>query len=330
MVRRVPMGTQPGCSAVRNSMIHKLVPVFLGLLLCLSADLRAADSLYSRSFGNPNSPAVVFLHGGPGYNAASFELSSAQRLADSGFYVIVFDQRGCGRSAKMKGAYKLDEALDDIHAIYKRYGITRARLIGHSWGGTLGIFFADRYPQYVNKLILTGSPLSYQRGFKTMLNSCKNFYAAKGDTMQHKYVMQLETMDTSSLMYASMLFMHAAKCGLYSPHAANEEATQLKARIKQDTVSKLMQNMTQAPVVGFSKTIKYTTLDMTDNLSRAVENVPVYAIYGEEDGLFDQHHLDALSHVINSPIEYVANASHHVFLDQPTGFITSVVRKLRQ
>jgi proline iminopeptidase len=310
-------------------MTHTLATVFLLLLLSLTNDVRAADSLYSRAFGNAKDPAVLFLHGGPGYNAASFELSSAQRLADSGFFVIIFDQRGCGRSAKMKGAYQLDEALDDVHAIYRRHGITRASLIGHSWGGTLGIFFAERYPTSVDKLILTGSPLAYQRGFRTMLQRCANYYLSTGDTVQHKMVMQLQQADTSTLMYSAMTFMHAAKCGLYAPSVVSEETLTLKQRMKQDTVSRLMQNMTQPPVMGFYKTMKYTTLDMSENLRRVAERLPVRAIYGEEDGLFDQPHLDALFHVIKSPIATIMDASHNVFLDQPTSFMSVLVKDLR-
>ncbi len=309
-------------------MTHKLASFFLLLLLSLTNDLRAADSLYSRAFGNAKDPAVIFLHGGPGYNAVSFELSTAQRLADSGFYVLVFDQRGCGRSAKMKGAYTLDEALDDIHAIYKRHGISRASLIGHSWGGTLGIFFAERYPASVEKLILTGSPLSYQRGFKTVFARSLHYYESR-DTAKLKLVKALSKVDSSSLLYSSLLFQHAAAIGLYSPSIISDEATTLKERMRADTVSRYMRDMTQAPVIGFHKSLKYTTLEMTDHLQRVVQRLPVRAIYGEQDGLFDQPHLDKISQVIKAPVTQIANASHNVFIDQPTAFMSALVHDLK-
>jgi proline iminopeptidase len=311
-------------------MLRSLLPLILLLVASAPASASAADSLYSRAFGNAKDPAVVFLHGGPGYNCASFELSTAQRLADSGFFVIVFDQRGCGRSSKVKGVYIMDEALDDIHRMYKRHGIKRASLIGHSWGGTLGIYFALRYPDNVDHLVLTGSPLSYPRGFRTMLRSCANYYSATGDSNQLQLIRQLERADTTSLMFASLLFGHAAKCGLYKPHVVSNESATLKARIKQDTLSKLMQNMTQAPVIGFYKMAKYTTLDLTDPLIEVAKRTPVHAIYGEEDGLFDQKHLDALQRIISpAPIQYIPNASHNVFIDEPTLFITELVSDLR-
>jgi proline iminopeptidase len=298
------------------------------LFLAFAGSASAADSLYSRAYGKAKDPAVVFLHGGPGYNAVSFELSSAQRLADSGFYVIVFDQRGCGRSAKLKGKYTLDEACDDLLSLYQKYGVTRASLIGHSWGGTLGIFFAERYPELVDKLILTGSPLSYQRGFKTMLAKALLYYSTH-DTNKYQMVKALERADTTSLMYASILFQHAGNIGLYKPSVIDPEAALLKERLKQDTLWKFARDMTQAPVMGFYKTLRYTTLDLTNDLKSVKQRTPIRIIYGDEDGLFDQDHLNALSYTAGTPVQILKNASHNVFLDQPTAFMSVLTKELR-
>jgi proline iminopeptidase len=70
------------------------------LLLVLSVGIQQnfAQELYSRAFGNAKDTPILFLHGGPGYNCAGFEVSTAQELANNGFYVIVYDRRGEGRS----------------------------------------------------------------------------------------------------------------------------------------------------------------------------------------------------------------------------------------
>lgn len=57
-----------------------------------------AAEIYSAAYGKASDPAVIFLHGGPGYNSLDFEVTTAQKLADQGFYVIVYDRRGEGRS----------------------------------------------------------------------------------------------------------------------------------------------------------------------------------------------------------------------------------------
>ena len=79
-----------------QSIIMKLFIIFFSLLI-LSVSIQAQD-IYSKAFGNKKGIPVIFLHGGPGFNCVNFEVTTAQKLADKGFYVIVYDRRGEGRS----------------------------------------------------------------------------------------------------------------------------------------------------------------------------------------------------------------------------------------
>ena len=134
----------------------------LSLIILFAIQLVFGQSdFYSKSYGDSKNKAIIFLHGGPGYNAVSFELSTAQKLADNGFYVIVYDQRGCGRTkTDTNSIYTFKEAYVDLNNIYKKYNLKTATLIGHSFGGTLGILFSKNYPEKVDNLILLSSPLS--------------------------------------------------------------------------------------------------------------------------------------------------------------------------
>ncbi len=135
------------------------------------------DSFYTTANGNVNNPAIIFLHGGPGYNSFSFEFSTAQELADHGYYVIVYDQRGCGRTkSNSNSQFSFEEAFADLNNIYIKHNIKSATLIGHSFGGTLGILYANNFPENVDNLILVGSPLSYQMTFKHIISKCKKIY----------------------------------------------------------------------------------------------------------------------------------------------------------
>lgn len=298
------------------------------LLLLFVSEAHAADSLYSASFGNARNPAVVFLHGGPGYNCASFEMGAAQRLADSGYFVVVFDQRGCGRSASMKGEYTLEEAFDDIQTIYSRYNIKKASLIGHSWGGALGTMFAQKYPERVRKLLMTGSPLSFQRTLRNIANRCEAYYR-KNDTVQLAVFSKVTQLDSTSLMYSSLLFFHAMRCGLYATQSPSLEGLAIKEKIRQDPRAKLLQDFKQAPIAGLYKTIKYTTLELGPQLTAVSASLPVSGIYGKEDGLFDTLQIDDIGKIIGPKnMKVVINASHSVYLDQPSEFFVSIKQKL--
>ena len=135
------------------------------------------DNFYSQSYGNPSNPAILFLHGGPGYNAFSFEFSTAEALAENGFYVIVYDQRGCGRTkTDTNSSFTFQESFNDLNLIYNKYNLEKATLIGHSFGGTVGMLFSEKFPEKVENLILVGSPISYQMTFKNIIVRCKKIY----------------------------------------------------------------------------------------------------------------------------------------------------------
>src|SRR4051812_4331565 len=105
----------------------KKIPSILLLLLVSMAAFAQKSHLYSKAFGNAANSPIIFLHGGPGYNCAGFEISTAQALADAGYYVIVYDQRGCARSKEFPdSAFTLAGNIADIDTIYNRYGLKKA------------------------------------------------------------------------------------------------------------------------------------------------------------------------------------------------------------
>ena len=65
----------------------------LSILLLGFSLLAEGQKIYYQSFGDKKDPTILFLHGGPGYNSASFEATSAQNLANAGYHVIVYDRR---------------------------------------------------------------------------------------------------------------------------------------------------------------------------------------------------------------------------------------------
>ena len=58
-------------------MVLILLCCFLVIFLIDVSTASAADELYVKKFGDPKNPAVIFIHGGPGYNCFMFEASAA-------------------------------------------------------------------------------------------------------------------------------------------------------------------------------------------------------------------------------------------------------------
>ncbi|EGV50645.1 prolyl aminopeptidase [Candidatus Endoriftia persephone] len=112
-------------------------------------------TLYIEEVGNPQGIPALFLHGGPGAGCESYH----RRFFDPNRYrVILFDQRGCGRStphAELQ-ANTIDDLIEDIEQIRNHLGIERWLLFGGSWGSTLALAYAERHPQRVSAMILRG------------------------------------------------------------------------------------------------------------------------------------------------------------------------------
>lgn len=111
--------------------------------------------LYIEQCGNEQGIPVVFLHGGPGSGCRE----QHRCYFDSAIYhIILFDQRGCGRS-KPQGELTENNTLtlvEDINAIRKHLGIGQWLVFGGSWGATLGLAYAEQYPEQVLGMILRG------------------------------------------------------------------------------------------------------------------------------------------------------------------------------
>ncbi len=111
--------------------------------------------IYIEECGNPNGEPIIYLHGGPGGGCGK----KARRFFDPEYYyIILFDQRGCGRS---KPFLELEEntileLIEDIEKIRKHIGIEKFNIFSGSFGSALAVLYAIKYKERVKTLILQG------------------------------------------------------------------------------------------------------------------------------------------------------------------------------
>jgi proline iminopeptidase len=118
--------------------------------------------IYVEECGNPSGIPVLFIHGGPG---GGCEFYHRQYFDPRRYRVVLFDQRGCGRStphAALDGN-NTQALLSDMEALRIKLGIDRWLLFGGSWGSTLGLIYAEAYPERVLGLVLRGIFLCRRR-----------------------------------------------------------------------------------------------------------------------------------------------------------------------
>ena len=111
--------------------------------------------IYYEVSGNPNGKPAIFVHGGPGGGGST----EVRRFFNPELYkIIVFDQRGCGRS-KPHASLKDNTTwhlVSDMEKIREKLGIERWLVFGGSWGSTLSLAYAQAHPTRVSELVLRG------------------------------------------------------------------------------------------------------------------------------------------------------------------------------
>ena len=116
---------------------------------------RDEHKIYYEECGNPNGKPAVFLHGGPGGGGSV----NVRRFFNPDVYrIIVFDQRGCGRSLP-HGCLKNNttwDLVEDIESLKHLLDIDKWLVFGGSWGSTLSLAYAQKYPESVSELVLRG------------------------------------------------------------------------------------------------------------------------------------------------------------------------------
>lgn len=111
--------------------------------------------IYYEQCGNPRGKPALFVHGGPG---AGGDVNARRFFDPSGYRIVVFDQRGSGRSRPHASleANTTWHLVADMEVLRRTLGIERWLVFGGSWGSTLALAYAETHPTAVSELVLRG------------------------------------------------------------------------------------------------------------------------------------------------------------------------------
>jgi proline iminopeptidase len=147
---------------MQHERYPKIEPYETGVL-----DAGDGHRVYWEVCGNPNGKTAIVLHGGPGSGCSAGQ----RRFFDPALYrVVLFDQRGAGRSQPLASDADADlcanttqHLIADIELLRRHHRVEHWTVLGLSWGTTLGLAYAEAYPQRVNALVLASVTTTSRR-----------------------------------------------------------------------------------------------------------------------------------------------------------------------
>jgi proline iminopeptidase len=125
------------------------------------------NTIYWEIIGSPTGIPAVFVHGGPGSGSST---KARQYFDPKKYRAVLFDQRGCGRSHPLisepgsdLSTNTIEQLIADIERLREHLSIENWLVVGISWGVTLGVIYAQRFPKRVSAMVLAAITMGTRR-----------------------------------------------------------------------------------------------------------------------------------------------------------------------
>lgn len=151
-------------------------------------DVGDGNLIFWEVCGSPAGKPAVVLHGGPGSGCTP----GWRRYFDPAAYrIVLFDQRGCGRSTPHASDPAVDLAtnttqhlIGDIERLRQHLGIQRWLVLGGSWGSTLGLAYVEAHPEHVSEVVLFSVVTTTQREVEWVTRDMRRVFPAQWEQLR--------------------------------------------------------------------------------------------------------------------------------------------------
>lgn len=159
--------------------------------------------LYWEQSGNPDGVPIVLLHGGPGAGATP---AHRRFFNPSHYRIIIFDQRGAGRSHPLGSLNNNTPAhlVSDLEKLREHLRVEKWHIFGGSWGSTLAILYGLEHPERCISFILRSIFLLEQGEVDWFLNGMRMIFPEAWEQFS-----KVVENDTDCLLDAYIKHLHA-------------------------------------------------------------------------------------------------------------------------
>ncbi|MEP1778905.1 proline iminopeptidase-family hydrolase [Reichenbachiella sp.] len=281
--------------------------------------------VWTKRVGNHPTMKVLLLHGGPGATHEYFECFDSF-FPQAGIEYYYYDQLESAYSDQPSDSslWNIDRFVDEVEQVRIALGLDNSNfyLLGHSWGGILGIEYALKYQENLKGLIIANMVASIPSYMK---------YANEvlGPQLDPEVLAEIRALEASedyaNPRYADLVFTH-----YYPKHVIRmpldqwpDPVSRAFAKINTDMYV-TMQGPSEFGVVGDAKLKNW---DRTQDLSKI--SVPTLTIGGAYDTMDPKHMEWMASQVQNGSYLHCPNGSHMDMYDDQETFFAGLIKFIK-
>ena len=279
--------------------------------------------VWTKRYGNNPKIKLLLLNGGPGMSHEYFECMESF-LPKEGIEFIYYDQLGTGYSENPKDTtmWDLPRYVEEVEQVRKALKLDNSNfyLLGHSWGGILGMQYALKYQNNLKGLIISN-----------MMASCPKYgeYSKILEKQMNpevlKTIKDLETnKDFSNTKYMELLMnnfynQHILRLPVKDwPEPVNRAFSRLNS-----SLYITMQGPSELGISG-----KLTNWDVSKELKKIT--VPTLVIGAKHDTMDPEYMKWMATQVKNGTYLYCANGSHMSLYDDQQTYMNGLIDFLKK
>jgi proline iminopeptidase len=268
---------------------------------------------------------LIYLHGGPGAGVTDLEIKILSSLADDGYDVYLYDQAGCGQSARLQDItqYTAERHKRDFEEIVKQLPAEKVILIAQSWGSILSLLFLANNPQKVEKLIVTAPGI-----IQPSYDQFAEIPAPDSLRLRKPYVSRRATLISKNLRARAAIYLIKNYGWKLMPdEEADKLQTYLVNELNREMVCDTANAVKAESTEGFYA--HYMTLKSEANIKDprpALRNslVPVYLMKGECDNQKWGFTAEYLQLFPNHKLKVINGAGHNIFIEKPAAYLETI------
>lgn len=266
-------------------------------------------------------PPLLVLNGGPGVSSTHFAGLAEQLSAlGDGHRVVLFDQRGTGRSTLPTvdaDTVNVAAMVEDVEALRRHLGFERWAVLGHSWGGMYAMLYATAHPERVSHLLLSASGGATRDWLGYVGANLRKHMGPERRAIFDRYSdperagVSPEVANLRRVEAMAAAYVYDAENIPFVVEALTREGANFPA--------------VRGAVYADLERIEYDLLDELSELE-----VPALILHGRQDLLGERVPLQTHAALPASELVWIEQCAHYPWLDAPDAYFGAIERFLAQ